>query len=552
MEDYPAYREALLSPEYTATWADQYALTMAQAFFTNGRHETVSTFHAYQRSMPFGGSYLITGGQNIIFQWLRDNWKFDVADQAMMRAKTVLNPETGKQERLFTDAFIDYVAKEPLRLTIDAMPEGEMAFADEPIYRVHGPLWQCLMVEAAILNTLNSQSLFATLAAHLVDLAEGGPILEFGLRRTQSIGGLEPARGAWIGGGSAIKGGGLIGTSNMLAEKFYGIPSSGTMAHALVMTYEDELQAFAEYAKAMPYNGVFLVDTYSTLNGVAKAIETCKKYNITLKGVRLDSGDMVYLSKEARKLLDEAGFKDTKIVASDGLTYKEITRLKAEKAPIDIWAIGGYLVNSPDQVSLGPVYKLGAVFDGKLTQGEIDAARQLAKEGRFSPANDGFMRETLKMSEVAAKVTIPGELDVVRYIFRDAATGAKRFDGDTIVPNWGRAISETGADGTERLTRSVISVQKEDDTSSREFRAGQEIYRPLRRVFNAGAMAVPLETVHQARARALAARQMLAADYHGMKIGGKGYIAGIEQDLFDRRKAMIRNIRRQIKLQAAA
>ena len=207
-----------------------------------------------------------------------------------------------------------------MELTVEAMKEGDLAFPDEPIYRVHGPVWQCLMVEAAILNALNSQSLFMTLASRIKDATkserivsftkkeERDPVLEFGLRRAQCIGGLEPTRASYMAG--------VDGTSNLLAEEYYGIPSSGTFAHALVMLYEDELDAFIDYAKAMPYNGIYLVDTYNTLEGVRKAVEACQKTGAKLKGIRLDSGKLAYLSKEARKILDDAGYTGAKIAAS--------------------------------------------------------------------------------------------------------------------------------------------------------------------------------------------------------------------------------------------
>lgn len=551
---YEYYQEGSLDSRYTMMWGDQYALTMSQGFYTNNKHNTIATFHAYQRSMPLGGSYIVTGGQNIIFEWLKNNWRLDDVDIHMMRAKKVLNPETGQMERIYTDEFIEFIRTEPFRCTIDAMPEGELAFADEPIYRVHGPLWQCLMVEAAILNVTNSQSLFATLASHLVKLTGGAPILEFGLRRTQCIGGLEPSRGAWLGGGSPIPGGGLIGitgTSNMLADKFYGIPSVGTMAHAFIMTYEDELEAFADYAKAMPYNGVFLVDTYSTTQGIKNAIDTCKKYNIKLKGIRLDSGDMVYLSNEARRMLDEAGFNDTKIIASDGLTYKEITRLKAENAPIDVFAIGGYLVNSPDQVSLGPVYKLGGIFNSNLTQHEIDHMRGLAQSGTLLAANDTYMRKVIKMSEVPGKVTIPGELDVLRYIFTDKATGQKRFDGDTIIPYWGQPHLDAVNNRTAVLNRDVVSVLRQDDTRKKTFRVGTQAYRPLQRYFTHGQMIQSLETVHHGRARATASLAMLEASHKGMPTANP-YRVGIEEGLYEERKIMMGNIYKKIQALKAA
>src|SRR5690606_2974210 len=208
-------------------WGDLYALTMAQAFFKNNKHEVPTTFHAFIRKNPFGGRYLTTGGQNILAEWLSQNCKFGPREPDWMRAQTVEDPETKERKRLFSDDFIDFVAGSKLELTIDAMPEGELAFPDEPIYRVRGPLWQCLMVETGILNITNSQSLFATLASRLVEVAEGKPVLEFGLRRAQALGGFESSRGAYLGGVAA--------TSNMEASMYYGIPAAGTFAHAYVM-----------------------------------------------------------------------------------------------------------------------------------------------------------------------------------------------------------------------------------------------------------------------------------------------------------------------------
>ena len=257
--------------QHTATWADQYAFTMAQALHANDKHDQVTTFHAYIRKNPFEGGYLLTAGQNILMEWL-ENWHFDDADIEMLRAEVAKNPKTGQSERLYTDEFLDMLKDAKLEVSIDMMPEGEVAFPDEPIVRVTGPAWQCLMVEAAILNVINSQSLFATLASRIVDAAGGKPVLEMGLRRAQMLDGLEASRAAYIGG--------VEGTSNYLAKKHYGIPTSGTMAHALVMLYEDEIDAFTNYAKAMPQNTIFLVDTYDTIEGVKRAIDICKKHDI--------------------------------------------------------------------------------------------------------------------------------------------------------------------------------------------------------------------------------------------------------------------------------
>lgn len=325
---YKHYKEPLA--EHSAIWGDQYALTMSAGLFENQEHNTQATFHAYIRNNPFNGGYLLTGGQNIIKEWLDKHWKFDEIDIERMRSET-LPDQDGNPTRLYSDEFIDMCANAELELTIDAMPEGELAFPDEPIYRVHGPLWQCLMVETPILNVTNSQSLFATLGSRLMTVAGGDPVLEFGLRRAQTIGGLEPSRGSYIGGISA--------TSNNEAGKYYGIPTKGTFAHAWVMAQEDELESFKKYARAMPNNGVFLVDTYDTAEGVRKAVQACKEIGVGMNGIRLDSGALADLSKTARKILDEGGFPNAKIAASNDLDEKAITSLKAEGAKIDIWGL---------------------------------------------------------------------------------------------------------------------------------------------------------------------------------------------------------------------
>ncbi|MBU0858793.1 MAG: nicotinate phosphoribosyltransferase, partial [Alphaproteobacteria bacterium] len=416
----PYYEEKLA--QHSAAWRDRYAITMAQAFYTNGKHNMPVTFHAYIRNTPFKGGYLVTGGQNIIREWLSHHWKFDDRDLQIMREATVPDVQ-GKAQRIFTDEFIEMCRGAKMELTIDAMPEGELAFPDEPIYRVHGPLWQCLLVEAAILNTMNSQSLFATLASRLTDVAEGQPILEFGLRRAQCIGGLEASRGAYLGGVAA--------TSNDLANKYYNIPAAGTFAHALVMTYEDELTSFKEYIGAMPHNGIFLVDTYDTLEGVKKAITACQELGLNLKGIRLDSGDLTYLSKESRKLLDAAGFPNAQIAASNDLDEETIAAIKREGGKIDIWGVGTNLVTAKAQPALGGVFKLGAVYKGDLTQAEIEATRQLVKQGKQPHVDPDFVRNVIKLSEQAEKTTIPGELDLLRYVvYKDGKP--VRFNGDTI------------------------------------------------------------------------------------------------------------------------
>ena len=521
----PAYEEKLA--QRGPLWGDLYALTMSQAFFTNKKHDLNTTFHAFIRKNPFGGSYLVTGGQNIIAEWLDKYWKFGPREQTWMRAQMVDDPATSEKKRLFTDEFIEYCANSKLELTIDAMPEGELAFPDEPIYRVHGPLWQCLMVETAILNATNSQSLFATLASRLVEVAEGAPILEFGLRRAQTIGGFESSRGAYLGG--------VAGTSNMEASMYYGIPAAGTFAHALVMTYEDELDAFKEWAGAMPYSGVFLVDTYDTLEGVKKAVQACKEKGVKLKGIRLDSGDLAWLSKEARKIMDDAGFPDAKVVASNDLDEDTIASIKQQGGKVDLWGVGTNLATSKAQPALGAVYKLGAVFNGQLTQAEIDSTRALIEQGNFI-VDENFVRDVIKLSEDAVKTTIPGELDVLRYVFREA-DGRIRYDGDTILP----VLCKDPLTGG-KLNRPIVSVRKANDSMRKIFREQTEAYRPLQRMLDKGTLVSKLETVHIGRARAQEGLGRLDISHKRLK-NPHTYVVGIEEGLYNQRRQMIDALR---------
>lgn len=519
-----AYEEKLA--QRGPLWGDLYALTMAQAFYTSGKHGLNTTFHAFIRKNPFGGSYLVTGGQNIIAEWLDKHWKFGAREQDWMRAQLVDDPVTGEKKRLFTDDFIAYVGRAKLELTIDAMPEGELAFPDEPIYRVHGPLWQCLMVETGILNATNSQSLFATLASRLVEIADGAPILEFGLRRAQAIGGFESTRGAWLGG--------VAGTSNMEAGMYYGIPVMGTFAHALVMTYEDELDAFRDWAQAMPYSGIFLVDTYDTVEGVKKAVKACQEKGITLKGIRLDSGDLAWLSKEARRIMDEAGFTGAKVIASNDLDEETIASIRAQGGRVDLWGVGTSLATSKSQPALGAVYKLGAVFDGKLSQDDIETVRALIKKGHAP--DDDFVRKVIKLSETREKTTIQGEMDVLRFIFREA-DGRARYDGDTILSN---LVADPVRNG--RLIVPVTSVRKDDDSMRKTFRAQTEVMKPLQPLFKNGVLVAPPETVHDGRARAQAALAMLEPSHRRYKNPHR-YIVGIEEGLYEERTQLIRSLR---------
>jgi nicotinate phosphoribosyltransferase len=282
---------------------------------------------------------------------------------------------------LFESAFLEYLRALRFTCDVDAIPEGTVAFPHEPLLRITGPILQCQLLETALLNLINFQSLIATKAARVCLATQGEPVLEFGLRRAQGLdGGLAASRAAYIGGCAA--------TSNVLAGKTFDIPVRGTHAHSWVMAFDDEREAFSAYAKAMPNNCVFLVDTYDTLEGVRRAVETGKwlrERGHEMVGIRLDSGDLAWLSVEARKILDNGGFPKALIVASNDLDEHIIASLKAQGAQINVWGVGTKLITAFDQPALGGVYKLGAIR-----------------------GDDGRWVYKVKLSEQAAKVSTPG------------------------------------------------------------------------------------------------------------------------------------------------
>lgn len=524
------YEEPLAAP--SAMWTDLYELTMAQALFFEGMHNQESTFHAFVRSMPYKGAYLVTAGQNIVFEWLDKNWKFTDRDIRRLEKKTVRDPHTGQQVKVFRREFLEMLKNTKLELTVDAMPEGEIAFPMEPVFKISGPLWQCLAVETAILNAMNSQSNFATYASMLRTLANGKPIVEFGLRRSQSVGGLSPTRGAYIGG--------VVGSSNCWAETNYGINTIGTMAHAYVMVHDDELDAFEKWAEHNPHLGIFLVDTYDTLKGVKRAIEACKTKGIKLSGIRLDSGDLAYLSKESRKLLDAAGFTDAKIIVSNGLDASTIESLELQGAPIDMYAVGTSLATAADQPALGGVYKVANIYDESLSHDQIVALKKSVRSGEvvMLPDMREKVRDLIKLSEDSVKMTYPGELDLIRYLKKE--NGKTYFDGGTIYPEWSVDPLEIGDpsnpfSGTLKIA--VDSVNRKNTKLSRTFNPGTPAYRPITRFFEQGELVGDIETVHLARERAKERLEMLDPS-HKRRLNPHEHVVGVERGLMNRQDAM--------------
>ena len=381
MSTIPIYKPAL------AMLTDLYELTMACGYWKLGRQDQQAAFHLYFRHNPFRGGYSVACGLASVVDFLKQ-FGFDPSDLDYL---ATLKGQDGRP--LFESGFLDYLGKLELTCDIDAIPEGTVVFPNEPLVRATGSIIQCQLLETALLNLTNFPTLVATKAARVCEAARGEPVLEFGLRRAQGIdGALSGSRAAYVGG--------CAGTSNVLAGKLFGIPVGGTHAHSWVMSFDDEVESFEAYARAMPNNCVFLVDTYDTLQGVRNAAEVgrrLKQAGHRLLGIRLDSGDLAYLSIEARKILDAAGLSDAKILASNDLTEELIESLKLQGAKIAVWGVGTHLATAYEQPALGGVYKLSAVRDRP----------------------DQPWRYKMKISEQLAKVSYPGILQVRRF-YRDS------------------------------------------------------------------------------------------------------------------------------------
>lgn len=362
---------------------DLYELTMAQGFWESGLFGSEACFNAFFRENPFGGGYAVACGTGQIAE-LVENFVF--TDEDIDYLSSLAAPGGGP---MFKPAFLEFLRGHKLDLTIDAAPEGEVVFPREPMVRVMGPIIDCQLIETALLNLVNFQTLVATKTARVVKSAEGHPVSDFGLRRAQGPdGGLAVARASYIAGASS--------TSNVLAGKIYGIPVFGTHAHSWVMAFPTELDAFRAFAKASPKNCCLLLDTYDVRQGIKNAIICAKEMEEAgerLAAVRIDSGDLAKLSKEARVAFDEAGLPYVKISVSNDLDEYTIQSLFAQGAPIDSFGVGTKLATCDPQPSLGGVYKLSA------TRASADEP----------------WRPVIKLSEQAYKRTIPGIQRVLRF-----------------------------------------------------------------------------------------------------------------------------------------
>jgi nicotinate phosphoribosyltransferase len=378
-----------------ALLTDLYQLTMAYAAWKSGASRREAIFHLHFRKNPFRGGFALACGLSAAVELIR-SFRFAEDDLEYL----ALLPGPGGRP-LFEAAFLRELGKLELRLEVDAVPEGTVVFPQEPLVRVQGPIIPCMLLETPLLTLINFATLVATKAARIALAARGSPVIEFGLRRAQGIdGGLTASRSAFVGG--------CAGTSNLLAGKLFGIPVKGTHAHSWVMLFEGEREAFETYAAALPDNCLFLVDTYDTLQGVRNAIEVGKALRLRgheLLGVRLDSGDLAWLSAQARRLLDEAGFPGAQVFASNDLDEAIIESLHQQGAAIGVWGVGTRLATAYDDPALGGVYKLSAVREP-----------------------GGPWRHTLKLSEQAVKISTPGKLNVRRWVQDGQCVGDMIWD----------------------------------------------------------------------------------------------------------------------------
>ncbi len=363
---------------------DYYELTMSQAYFNQGLKDTIAYFDIFFRKVPDGGGYAIMAGLEQAISYI-ENLHFTEEDLEFLR-------QTGD----FSEDFLAYLRDMEFSCDIWAIPEGTPIFQGEPILKVRGPVIQAQIIETMLLLTINHQSLIATKSSRIVSQAAGRPVMEFGARRAQgSDASVLGARAAYIGG--------VASTSCTLAGEIFGIPLSGTMAHSFVQLHDSEFEAFKAYAESYPDNTVLLIDTYNVLeSGLPNAIRTAKEVlepmGKRLKGVRIDSGDITYLSQACRKVLDEAGLEDCNIVISNSLDEYIIREILIQGAKVDSFGVGERLITSKSEPVFGGVYKLSAVED-----------------------EDGKIEPRMKISDSVVKITNPGSKSLYRFI--DNKTG---------------------------------------------------------------------------------------------------------------------------------
>lgn len=467
---------------------DMYELTMAYGYWKTGFADREAMFSLFFRRNPFEAAYSIACGLGTVIEFIQD-FSFNDSDIRYLESLT-----DSKGNTLFETAFLVYLRKQKIQCDISGVPEGSPVFPFEPLLRVSGPLLHCQILESALLNILNYQTLIATKAARMYLSAGGDPILEFGLRRSHGVdGGVMASRASYIGG--------CAGSSNLLAGKLFGIPAKGTHAHSWVMVHDTELEAFRHWADIMPNNAIMLVDTYKTLQGVRHVIDVAcemREKGYEIGGIRLDSGDLYELSHQARSLLDEAGFENVSIVASGDLDEYAIADLKQKKAPIDLWGVGTKLVTAYDDPALGGVYKLTAMKD-----------------------EEGAWQFKIKVSEDTIKQTLPGELQIKRFEQDGVYIGDLIYEESTGTGDVGECV--------DLVTESARYIDFSDAI-------GQDVLIP---VFRGGELVYDLPDIIDCRQATLHALDMLPKGCKKLT-GAKRYLVGIEKKLHQHQQFLLR------------
>ncbi|SFS64446.1 nicotinate phosphoribosyltransferase [Marininema halotolerans] len=479
--------------EFSALHTDKYQLTMIYAHWKNGSHLDRKVYDLYFRNLPFGNGYAVFAGLERALQYLEQLHFCEEEIDYLSR-----QPEN------FDPRFLELLRRFRFSGNLYGMQEGTMVFPNEPLLRVEGSVMEAQLIETALLNFIGYQTLIATKAARIRTIAEKEMLMEFGTRRAQeSDAALWGARAAYIAG--------FDSTSNVRAGQRFGIPISGTHSHAWVQDFESELEAFRTFAYAFPDDCVLLVDTYDTLkSGVPHAIQVGKELRAKgheLKGIRLDSGDLAYLSKEARQMLNEAGLEQTKIVASSDLDEYTIQSLRNQGATIDAWGVGTKLITSYDQPALGAVYKL--------------VARE--KNEEWQP--------TIKISSNPEKITTPGVKQVFRLIDRQL----NKARGDLILEEGHRLDEEQPL----TLFHPIHTYRKKE---VHQFRA-VELLQPM---ILQGEQVYELPSIDSIR-QYYNEQRGLFWEEHTRLLNPEEYHVDLSKDLWDKKQTLLQSIYQRIK-----
>lgn len=476
-----------------ALHTDLYEINMMKTYWQSGDADQNSIFEVYFRKHPFENGYAIFAGLERVIDYLQ-NLHFTESDIQFLR-----------ETQDYPEEFLQYLSNYKFDATVRSMVEGEVCFANEPLMQIEGTLVDCQLVETAILNIINFQTLVATKASRIRNVAGDDSLAEFGARRAQEMdASIWGARAAYIGG--------FDSTSNVRAGKLFDVPVSGTHAHSMVQAYQSDYEAFYNYAKSHK-NCIFLIDTYDALrSGVPNAIRVAKEFGdkINFIGVRIDSGDLTYLSKRVRMMLDDAGYPETKIFASSDLDEKTILNLKMQGAKVDSWGVGTQLITAFDQPALGAVYKLCAIED---------------KNGNLVP--------TMKISSTPAKTTTPGK----KQVWRITHNLDRKSEGDYIT------IDGERPDLQDELFMFHPTYPYINKTVTNYWA------RPLLvTIFDKGELVYKQPNVHEIKAYAKVSLESLWEEYRRM-LNPEEYPVDLSQELYDLKMSSINKIHAQLKIE---